>query len=203
MTGAGVNVDQFRAVDHPITTGVYPDMREHGWPEDAWPELFGQVLAADVLVLAGPIWLGDNSSETKKIIERLYAHSGQLNDKGQWLYYGKVGGCLITGNGTASALRVQRPLQPPAHRLLHRASVRRRLDRGGRSGAELRGHSRRRHTSWGRQRVHQPQHDVPDLEPPPPRPSAQDRRRVPYVREPAQGVDAGSRFGFANPEYRS
>ena len=47
---------------------------------------------------AGPIWLGDNSSETKKIIERLYAHSGELNDRGQWLYYGKVGGCLITGN---------------------------------------------------------------------------------------------------------
>jgi len=49
-------------------------------------------------VIAGPIWLGDNSSETKKVIERLYAHSGELNDKGQWLYYGKVGGCLITGN---------------------------------------------------------------------------------------------------------
>ena len=45
-----------------------------------------RVLAADILVIGGPIWLGDNSSETKKIIERLYAHSGELNDKGQWLY---------------------------------------------------------------------------------------------------------------------
>ncbi len=98
MTAQGITVDQFRAVDHPIATGVYPDMREHGWTEDAWPELFGRVLAADILVIAGPIWLGDNSSETKKIIERLYAHSGELNDKGQWLYYGRVGGCLITGN---------------------------------------------------------------------------------------------------------
>ena len=66
--------------------------------DDAWPELFARVLAADILVIAGPIWLGDNSSETKKIIERLYAHSGELNDRGQWLYYGRVGGCLITGN---------------------------------------------------------------------------------------------------------
>ena len=66
--------------------------------EDAWPRLFARVLAADILVIAGPIWLGDNSSETKKVIERLYAHSGELNDKGQWLYYGRVGGCLITGN---------------------------------------------------------------------------------------------------------
>ena len=73
-------------------------MREHGWATDAWPQLFERVLSTDILVIAGPIWLGDNSSETKKIIERLYAHSGELNDRGQWLYYGKVGGCLITGN---------------------------------------------------------------------------------------------------------
>jgi multimeric flavodoxin WrbA len=98
MSKHGVRVDQFRAVDHPIATGVYPDMREHGWSDDAWPELFDRVLAADILVIAGPIWLGDNSSETKKVIERLYSHSGELNDRGQWLYYGKVGGCLITGN---------------------------------------------------------------------------------------------------------
>ncbi|MEO6700676.1 MAG: flavodoxin family protein [Jatrophihabitantaceae bacterium] len=98
MAKHGVTVRQFRSVDHPIATGVYPDMREHGWDTDAWPELFEQVLAADILVIGGPIWLGDNSSETKKVIERLYAHSGELNDRGQWLYYGKVGGCLITGN---------------------------------------------------------------------------------------------------------
>jgi multimeric flavodoxin WrbA len=98
MAKHGVQVDQFRSVDYPIATGVYPDMTEHGWEVDAWPELFERVLAADIVVIAGPIWLGDNSSETKKIIERLYAHSGELNDKGQWLYYGRVGGCLITGN---------------------------------------------------------------------------------------------------------
>jgi multimeric flavodoxin WrbA len=98
MERQGVTVDQFRAVDHAIASGVYPDMREHGWAEDEWPELFPRVLAADILVIAGPIWLGDNSSETKNVIERLYAHSGELNDKGQWLYYGRAGGCLITGN---------------------------------------------------------------------------------------------------------
>jgi multimeric flavodoxin WrbA len=98
MAKQGVSVDQLRAVDHDIATGVYPDMREHGWASDEWPELFPRVLAADILVIAGPIWLGDNSSQTKKIIERLYAHSSELNDRGQWLYYGRVGGCLITGN---------------------------------------------------------------------------------------------------------
>ena len=33
-------------------------------------------MASDILVIAGPIWLGDNSSVTKQVIERLYAGSG-------------------------------------------------------------------------------------------------------------------------------
>jgi multimeric flavodoxin WrbA len=98
MEKNGVLVEEIRAVDHDIATGVYPDMREQGWKTDEWPELFEKVKAADILVIAGPIWLGDNSSMTKKIIERLYANSHLLNDAGQWMYYGKVGGCLITGN---------------------------------------------------------------------------------------------------------
>jgi multimeric flavodoxin WrbA len=99
MEKHGVDVELIRTIDHPdIATGVYPDMTEQGWDKDEWPEIWKRVLAADILVLAGPIWLGDNSSQTKKIIERLYAQSGQLNDKGQWIFYGKVGGCLITGN---------------------------------------------------------------------------------------------------------
>jgi hypothetical protein len=44
MAKQGVTVDQFRAVDHRIATGVYPDMREHGWEVDEWPELFPRVL---------------------------------------------------------------------------------------------------------------------------------------------------------------
>jgi multimeric flavodoxin WrbA len=98
MSTHGVEVETLRAVDHDIATGVYPDMREHGWETDAWPEISPRVLAADILVIAGPIWLGDNSSITKQVIERLYAHSGILNDAGQYAFYGKVAGCLITGN---------------------------------------------------------------------------------------------------------
>lgn len=98
MKKQGVQVDIVRAVDLDIAQGVYPDMREYGWETDEWPDLYKKVAQADIMVLAGPIWLGDNSSEMKKIIERLYAHSGELNEKGQWIYYGKTGGCLITGN---------------------------------------------------------------------------------------------------------
>lgn len=98
MEKNGVAVESVRSVDLEIAQGVYPDMREKGWGADEWPELYKKVAAADILVLAGPIWLGDNSSEMKKIIERLYSQSGDLNDKGQWVYYGKTGGCLLSGN---------------------------------------------------------------------------------------------------------
>jgi hypothetical protein len=35
MAKHGVTVDQFRAVDHDIATGIHPDMREHGWARSA------------------------------------------------------------------------------------------------------------------------------------------------------------------------
>jgi len=98
MAANGVAIDEIRAVDHDIATGVWPDMTEHGWASDEWPALHRRVLAADILVLCGPIWLGDNSSVMKKVVERLYACSSLLNDEGQYAYYGRVGGCLITGN---------------------------------------------------------------------------------------------------------
>ncbi|MFH9071365.1 flavodoxin family protein [Streptomyces alboflavus] len=98
METQGVRVDEIRAVDHDLAPGVYPDMTEHGAASDEWPVLYSRVMDADILVLAGPIWLGDNSSVMKQVIERLYACSGILNDQGQYAYYGRVGGCLFTGN---------------------------------------------------------------------------------------------------------
>lgn len=98
MRKNGVEVDQIRAVDHDIAIGVRPDMTEYGWATDEWPALLQRVLAADILVLAGPVWLGDNSSVMRQVIERLYGYSGVLNDNGQYAYYGRAGGCLLTGN---------------------------------------------------------------------------------------------------------
>jgi multimeric flavodoxin WrbA len=98
MRKHGVDVEVLRAVDHDIATGVWLDMTEHGWDSDEWPAIHERVMASNILVIAGPIWLGDNSSITKRIIERLYATSGNTNEKGQWDYYGRVGGALITGN---------------------------------------------------------------------------------------------------------
>jgi multimeric flavodoxin WrbA len=98
MTRHGVLAETVRLVDHDVATGVWADMTEHGWATDEWPAIQEKVWDAHILIIAGPIWLGDNSSVTKQCIERLYASSGDLNDHGQWRYYGRVAGCLITGN---------------------------------------------------------------------------------------------------------
>jgi multimeric flavodoxin WrbA len=98
MRRQGVTVTALRAVDHDIASGVWPDMTEHGWERDEWPSIFEQVLAADILVLCTPIWLGQASSVCARVIERLYGNSSLLNDAGQYAYYGRVAGCLVTGN---------------------------------------------------------------------------------------------------------
>lgn len=98
MRREGVSVEELRFIDLDIATGIYPDMTEHGWSTDEWPELFDKIINSDILVIGTPIWLGEKSSEATKLIERLYAMSGKTNEKGQYIYYGKVGGCVITGN---------------------------------------------------------------------------------------------------------
>jgi multimeric flavodoxin WrbA len=98
MAGAGVKTDAVRPVDLPIATGMRPDMTEEGWDEDAWPELYRRVLDSDIVVVATPIWLGEMSSVCVRLIERLYANSSEQNAKGQYVYYGRVAGCLVTGN---------------------------------------------------------------------------------------------------------
>ncbi len=98
MEKNGVSVDHLRLVDHDVAFGVYPDMTEHGWETDAWPAIAKRVFDADILVVGASIWLGEKSSVSTLLVERLYSMSGQLNEQGQYAYYGRVGGCLITGN---------------------------------------------------------------------------------------------------------
>lgn len=99
MEALGVTVDIVRTVDHVIPPGLDKDMREHGWDRDDFPAIYREkIVPADIILMATPIWLGDQSSQTRLMIERLYGWSGDLNDAGQWSYYGKVGGVVITGN---------------------------------------------------------------------------------------------------------
>lgn len=98
LKNEAVDYEEIRFIDLEIPPGVYPDMTEHGWKKDDWPKIQQKIMDSDILIIGSPIWLGQKSSEAKKLIERLYGMSGKTNDKGQYIYYGKVGGCIITGN---------------------------------------------------------------------------------------------------------
>jgi multimeric flavodoxin WrbA len=94
----GIAVEHLHLAAHDVAPGVYFDMTQHGWDKDEWPLLWKKFRAAEILIVGTPLWLGEESSICRTLIERLYAMSGELNDKGQSIYYGKVGGCVITGN---------------------------------------------------------------------------------------------------------
>src|SRR5680860_496610 len=72
MEKAKVKVTHIHALSHDLAFGVYPDMKEHGWKRDDWPKIWKQIKAADILVLGTPIWLGEESSICRLVIERLY-----------------------------------------------------------------------------------------------------------------------------------
>jgi len=93
----GVEVENVYVLDHIVAFGMIKDGREEGLADD-WPLIQEKIMAADILVIASPIWLGTKSSVATLAIERMYAYSGDRNEKGQYLYYGKAGGCVITGN---------------------------------------------------------------------------------------------------------
>ncbi|MHA7056956.1 flavodoxin family protein [Aquimarina sp. M1] len=98
MKAENVSVEYLRLVDYDIAYGLMPDMKEEGKEKDDWPEIYKKIMDADILIIGTPIWLGEKSSVATKLIERLYGMSGKTNEKGQYIYYGKVGGCVITGN---------------------------------------------------------------------------------------------------------
>tara|TARA_R110000868_G_scaffold39683_18_gene137997 strand:+ start:698 stop:1456 length:759 start_codon:yes stop_codon:yes gene_type:complete len=98
MAANGIAVEHIHMLDHQVAFGVQPDMTEHGRDRDDFPKLWKSIKAADILVIGTPIWLGEESSVCRVLIERLYGMSGLLNDKGQSIYYGKTGGTVITGN---------------------------------------------------------------------------------------------------------
>lgn len=98
MQAEGVDVEHVYVLDHTVAFGMVKDGTEEGWPADDWPKIQKKIMAADILVVGTPIWLGAKSSVANLVIERMYAYSGDHNDKGQYLYYGKTGGCIVTGN---------------------------------------------------------------------------------------------------------
>ncbi|RFU70416.1 flavodoxin family protein [Peribacillus saganii] len=90
----GVESDVLRLSDYNMAYGITED----AGAGDQWPAIFRKVKEADILIIGTPIWLGEKSSIATQAIERLYGGSRLKNDKGQYIYYNKVGGAVITGN---------------------------------------------------------------------------------------------------------
>lgn len=77
-----------------ILPGVTSDEGEG----DDWPAIRERILAADILILGGPIWMGQPSSVAKRVMERLDAFLSETDDQGRMPSYGKVAVCAIVGN---------------------------------------------------------------------------------------------------------
>lgn len=199
MAKHNVEVELIRAVDHDIAPGVYPDMTEHGWTTDAWPAIQDKVMAADILVIMTPIWLGDKSSICTKVIERLYGFSGELNSNGQYAYYGKVGGCLVTGNEDGikhCAMNVLYSLQHLGYTIPPQADAGwigeagpgpSYLDKN--SGGPQNDFTNRNTTFMTWNLMHLAQ-------------MLKEQKGIPAYGNQRSAWDAGARFDFANPEYR-
>ena len=90
----GATGDIVRAVDHNIKPGVKSDEGKG----DAWPALRKRVVAADILVIGLPIWLGQPSSVAKRVLERMDAFLDEKDSRGRMPSYGKVAICAVVGN---------------------------------------------------------------------------------------------------------
>lgn len=97
MKTEGVTVTHEYILDYDIAFGMVKDGKTTKQKDD-WPKIQKKIMAADILIIGTPIWLGVKSSVATLVIERMYAYSGDHNEKDQYLYYGKTGGCVITGN---------------------------------------------------------------------------------------------------------
>ncbi|MFJ9917725.1 flavodoxin family protein [Streptomyces rubiginosohelvolus] len=83
-----------RVADHDVRPGIGTDMGDG----DAWPAIREKVLAADILLIATPIWLGHPSSVCQRVLERLNAESSETDDQGRPHTYGKVAVVAVVGN---------------------------------------------------------------------------------------------------------
>jgi multimeric flavodoxin WrbA len=93
LRGQKVETELLRVLDHHIAHGVKTDMGSG----DQWPALHAKLLAADILVIASPTWLGRPSSVAQQVLERMDAMITEMRD-GKPVAYGKVAGVVCTGN---------------------------------------------------------------------------------------------------------
>ncbi|MGY1770319.1 flavodoxin family protein [Blastococcus sp. SYSU D00813] len=94
LAGHGVTGDVVRVVDHDVKPGVEVDMGEG----DAWPAIRERMMAADILVVSTPTWVGHMSSVAQRVLERLDGELSETDDSGRPLVTGKVAVTAVVGN---------------------------------------------------------------------------------------------------------
>lgn len=92
---AGVETEILRVVDYKVKFGISSDEGEG----DEWPRILEKILAADILIIATPIWFGVRGSISQMVFERLDGTYSQGDEQtGRFPLYNKVAGVIVTGN---------------------------------------------------------------------------------------------------------
>ena len=86
--------ETLRIADYNVLPGVTSDEGEG----DDWPKLRAKILANDILIFGGPIWMGQISSIAKRVLERMDAFLSETDDAGRMPSYSKVAVAAIVGN---------------------------------------------------------------------------------------------------------
>ncbi|MGZ4681456.1 MAG: flavodoxin family protein [Acidimicrobiales bacterium] len=89
-----VNMSRERVANSDVRAGVTADEGSG----DGWPALRDAVLGADLFVLATPIWMGHAASYAQRVLERLDAFLGDMDDRGQMRTVDRVAMVAVVGN---------------------------------------------------------------------------------------------------------
>jgi multimeric flavodoxin WrbA len=94
LVARGASYEVIRIVDHVVPPGIRSDEGDG----DEWPQIREKILAAEILVITTPIWMGQPSSVAKRVIERMDAMLSETDAEGRPVAYGRVAGFVVTGN---------------------------------------------------------------------------------------------------------
>lgn len=95
LNDLGTETETVRLTDYNIRFGVSSDEGRG----DEWPQVLAKIKEADIVIIGTPIWFGVRSSVAQLALERLDGTYNEADpENGQFPLYGKVGGCIITGN---------------------------------------------------------------------------------------------------------
>ena len=90
----GITSEIIRLADYNVKPGVSSDEGEG----DDWPFIRAKIIAADILIMATPTWLGQHSSLCQRALERMDAMLSETQADGRPIAFDKVGGIVVTGN---------------------------------------------------------------------------------------------------------